>query len=175
MTVLGVGTVELPVKQQLGNGTEHNSILRLQDVLHIPQLKCNIIGQPLFVDHAVRVACLSDKKGEIISEQTRKQVAYFDVDSPMFQIKLSGGLHLIHCFWADSERERWINYRAKLPPEPEAGGGNKYTAEERKWLKDHYGNEFKFLLQYGLSIYKDEDRDEGRAIVRALMQEDKET
>ena len=35
-----------------------------------------------------------------------------------------------------------------------------------------YGGEFKFLRCYGLKTEKDEDREEGRRIARALMQED---
>jgi hypothetical protein len=48
-------------------------------------------------------------------------------------------------------------------PEPD------YTPAEKTWLKRAFGNEFKFLREYGLSIYKDADREEGRAIVRALI------
>ncbi|KAK0655096.1 hypothetical protein B0T16DRAFT_318492, partial [Cercophora newfieldiana] len=44
-----------------------------------------------------------------------------------------------------------------------------YTAEEKQWLNRHFGGEFKFLMAYGLSIYKEEDREEGRHIVRAMM------
>ena len=48
------------------------------------------------------------------------------------------------------------------------------TQVEKKWLKDNYGGEFHFLREHGLSIYKEEDREEGRTIVRAMMQEDDE-
>ncbi|KAK4182170.1 hypothetical protein QBC35DRAFT_396505 [Podospora australis] len=47
-----------------------------------------------------------------------------------------------------------------------------YTSEERQWLQRHWGGEFKFLQAYGLSIYKEEDREEGRRIVRAFMEQD---
>ncbi|KAH6687750.1 hypothetical protein F5X68DRAFT_261113 [Plectosphaerella plurivora] len=46
------------------------------------------------------------------------------------------------------------------------------TEAEREWLKKHYGNEFHFLGSYGLSIYKDDDREEGRRILRGLMSVD---
>ncbi|ERF70537.1 hypothetical protein EPUS_08599 [Endocarpon pusillum Z07020] len=45
-----------------------------------------------------------------------------------------------------------------------------YTAEEKKWLKDNWGNEFHFLISYGLRIYNDEDREEGKLILRAIME-----
>lgn len=44
-----------------------------------------------------------------------------------------------------------------------------YTQEEKAWLKKNWGDEYHFLRAYGLSIYKDEDREEGRRIVRGLM------
>lgn len=48
----------------------------------------------------------------------------------------------------------------------------KYTSAELQWLQRHWDGEFKFLQAYGLSIYKDEDREEGRRIVRAFMEQD---
>jgi hypothetical protein len=43
------------------------------------------------------------------------------------------------------------------------------TQDESDFLKKHYGGEFKFLLTYGLSIHKEEDREAGRDILRAMM------
>jgi hypothetical protein len=45
------------------------------------------------------------------------------------------------------------------------------TNEEKAWLKTHYGGEFKFLQTYGLSIYRDEDREEGRRILRSILKD----
>ncbi|KAL2128193.1 hypothetical protein VTI74DRAFT_9529 [Chaetomium olivicolor] len=107
-----------------------------------------------------------------------------------------GTSYLIHAFWPDSERRRWAAAQTGLsdmdhPTNPlnpilskqgEVSDGGKgkekaeaapsppYTKEEKDWLKRHWGGEFKFLAAHGLSIYKDEDRDEGRRIVRAMMQ-----
>lgn len=50
-----------------------------------------------------------------------------------------------------------------------------YTAGEKAWLKRHWGDEFHCLRAYELSIYKEEDRAEGRSIVRALMEADDES
>ena len=49
-------------------------------------------------------------------------------------------------------------------------GANGYNGEEKAFIKKHFKSEYNFLLTHGLSIYKDEDREEGRAILRALMQ-----
>jgi hypothetical protein len=43
------------------------------------------------------------------------------------------------------------------------------TTAEKQWLKKHWRGEFHFLIAYGLKIYNEEDREEGRAIVRAFM------
>jgi hypothetical protein len=48
-----------------------------------------------------------------------------------------------------------------------------YTKEEMQWLKKHWGGEFHFLTSYGLKIYNEEDRNEGRLIVRAFMDGEK--
>lgn len=49
-----------------------------------------------------------------------------------------------------------------------------YTDAEKAFLKKHYGSELKFLMTQGLSIYKDERREDGRQILRALMQDEDE-
>ena len=46
------------------------------------------------------------------------------------------------------------------------------TPEEKAWLKTNFRSEYHFLLMYHLSIYKDEDRAEGRSILKALMAKD---
>lgn len=46
------------------------------------------------------------------------------------------------------------------------------TSEETAWLNKHYGGEFHFLNSYGLRITSDDDREEGRRIMRALMSAD---
>jgi len=48
-----------------------------------------------------------------------------------------------------------------------------YTTAEKKWLSTHWGGEFKFLQAYQLSIHDEDDREEGRRIVRAFIHQDK--
>ncbi|EGP89719.1 uncharacterized protein MYCGRDRAFT_31119, partial [Zymoseptoria tritici IPO323] len=50
--------------------------------------------------------------------------------------------------------------RITLPP---------LTDAESSFLKDSYGNEFKFLRAYGLSIYDNEKRAEGRSILKGFI------
>ena len=49
-----------------------------------------------------------------------------------------------------------------------------HTPEEKAWLKENWKDEFHFLRAYQLSIYKEEDRREGRAIQGAMMEADRE-
>lgn len=48
------------------------------------------------------------------------------------------------------------------------------TGPEKQWLKAHHKDEYHFLRDYGLSIYKEEDREEGRSIIRALMDDEED-
>ena len=48
------------------------------------------------------------------------------------------------------------------------------TAAEKEWLKANHRDEFHFLRDHGLSIYKEEDREEGRSMIRAFMKEDED-
>jgi len=47
-----------------------------------------------------------------------------------------------------------------------------YSPAEKAWLKVSYGNEYEFLLTYGLKIYDEEHREEGRRIARAMIEEE---
>jgi hypothetical protein len=55
--------------------------------------------------------------------------------------------------------------RSETPPQ--------YTAAEKQWLKARYGNEFRFLRRRQLSLCRNKDREEGRRILRALINADK--
>ena len=49
------------------------------------------------------------------------------------------------------------------------------TEAEKAWLKKYWGgSEFWFLRSYCLSIYEDEELEEGRAIMKAMIEADAE-
>ena len=50
-----------------------------------------------------------------------------------------------------------------------------YTAEEKQCLKKGWGDEYHFLRDYQLNIYKEEDREEGRRIVQGFVEHDRRT
>ena len=65
----------------------------------------------------------------------------------------------------------WMRFRL---PTSVTSKSPAYTAEEKKWLKDNYRDEFHFLRKQKLSIYKEKDREEGRLIARAMMEKESE-
>ncbi|KAK4155335.1 hypothetical protein C8A00DRAFT_42055 [Chaetomidium leptoderma] len=102
-----------------------------------------------------------------------------------------GGHYVINATWPDSERQRWAAAQAgrlgldhgtnrevsdggKGKDKAEAAPSAPYQEEEKGWLKREWGGEFKFLTAHGLSIYKEEDRDEGRRMARAMMEVDED-
>ncbi|KAF2868398.1 hypothetical protein BDV95DRAFT_670466 [Massariosphaeria phaeospora] len=192
MPVAGVGNVVLPVKRSPNaSGPNAHGTLLLKNVLHCPSSICNILGynEEFESDYSVMTGQSTNgsSKGSIRDYQGRN-VAYFDPNHRMFNIKLSGppvgpvtgpstlsagGLYMINVLWADTERHRWDTHQQSVAREPSNGQHSQscasYTTEEKQWLKDNYSDEYHFLQQHGLSIYKEEDRDDGRAIVRQIM------
>ncbi|KAK4445054.1 hypothetical protein QBC34DRAFT_441962 [Podospora aff. communis PSN243] len=62
--------------------------------------------------------------------------------------------------------------KSKMPTGYKMADTSTLTPEEEQWVKDHWGSEHHFLQAYGLNIYKEEDREEGRAMTRGLMKQD---
>ena len=128
-----------------------------------------------------------------------KTVGYFDPAAPLFQLKLRGPpvgeptigrdfVGSISFQWPEEEKRKWEVFererRGEMMEGVEGAEGvddaeedtsledraNGYSGEEKAFIKKHFKSEYKFLLTHGLNIYKDEDREEGQAILRALMQ-----
>jgi len=119
-------------------------------------------------------------KGSIMDKEGRS-VAYFDLRRPLFQVRLrgppvgprvlqDGRAYVINVHWPESESQRWEAHQASAMPHSRPG----YTQEEKEWLRENYRSEFHFLRDFGLSIYKDDDREQGRVILRSLIQEEAE-
>lgn len=83
--------------------------------------------------------------------------------------------------WPEAERRKYIeNFNATATATATATSAGvsattssvpPYTTEEKDWLKHKSGHkdEFHFLRAHGLRIDRDDDREEGRQILRALM------
>ncbi|KAJ5550208.1 hypothetical protein N7461_004906 [Penicillium sp. DV-2018c] len=188
LEVIGVGTVNLPTKiSPTANGPDSHGVLPLNNVLHAPSALCNILGAPLMDDHDVSLRPDSASRGSIVNSTDRRPVAYFKPrdESVLFEVRLSDPpvgprvgpspfepdvAYMIHALWPSSEWQRFEALQASR--QAQATASEALTPAEKQWLKKHYGNEFKFLRSHGLSIYKDEDREEGRSILRAFMSDD---
>jgi len=46
-----------------------------------------------------------------------------------------------------------------------------FSEKELRWVKKRYGNARNFLVSYGLKFYDDEDCQEGKSILEALMED----
>ncbi len=191
LQALGVGVVHLPVKlSPKRSGPRSHGTLKLCNVLHIPSSICNIVGNGSTGDYAsVTFGGLDDGSKGAMYDRDGRRVAYF-VDKPnsgLCMLRLSGPpvgpsvgpssfdkgkRYLINACWPKSERQRWATFQqvmAKKASEPP------YTTAEKEWLKRDFGGEFHFLQIYGLKMHNEDDREEGRAIARAMMTNDHES
>ncbi|KAH7114902.1 hypothetical protein EDB81DRAFT_297151 [Dactylonectria macrodidyma] len=71
--VVGIGTVELPVKRSpRATGPRSHGILRLRNVLHVPTGICNVIGSPILDEYDIHTgSSMKNTKGTIIDKQGR--------------------------------------------------------------------------------------------------------
>ena len=189
--VEGIGDVILPVKKHRERtGKRSQGTLKLRDVLYAPKALCNVFTMTKADQINVRMNWGSEGSS-VTDVKTGACLAVLD-NVRLFRLRLTGqtptqtsldkdGAYMVNANWPESERERWLAFKQQ------AGSSNKlpklidmtpgidsppYTAEEKRWLKENYKDEFHFLRTQGLSIYNEEDREEGRGIVRAFMEEE---
>ena len=182
--VAGIGTVELNVKLHKRNrGHQTNSrIITLHDVLFAPSSFCNIFGQPSSSDYGFQLD-FSQNGGTLI-DQDGNRAGLIEI-SRLPRLRLHGRRggssrldadteYMINALWPDTERARWNAHQAGRQSTPviPSNGDAPYSTEEKAWLKKNFGGEYKFLRSFGLSIYDEEDRTDGRSIVRSMMMED---
>ncbi|KAJ8116078.1 hypothetical protein OPT61_g2428 [Boeremia exigua] len=191
LPALEIGTVEIPTKRSPNlSGVSSHGSLHLKQVLHVPGFKCNVLGGLVMGSDGYTVeTCSNPKTKGGIRDSEGKRMAYFVRNAPLFSIKVRnqpGGLklgpfalkkdviYMFSCHWDDVERKKWLDHQIgirinSLISKPACA--NSYTDDEKLFLKRNWRNEYNFLRQYGLSIYKDEDREEGRSILRTFMHE----
>jgi hypothetical protein len=177
VNVVGIGTVELNVKlhPQKRAGQINSRIITLHDVLYAPSAICNIIGGLTLTEYAVQIqfsrgGFLTDQDGNRAGLIEMGKLPRLRLHSQRGTSSLDGDAYMINAEWSATERARWE--AQKGPPVPRYKGEEPYTTEEKAWLKANYGGEFKFLRTLGLSIYKEDDREEGRSIARSFMADD---
>ncbi|KAH7230882.1 hypothetical protein BKA59DRAFT_535803 [Fusarium tricinctum] len=173
LKVIGIGTVALLTKASPNRtGPRSHGTLRLTNVLHVPSAICNIIGQPVVERYNIITRGI---EGTITDLSDGRSVAYFKRQmeaAKNFEIRLSGppiGPKVGPSPFNPSiiERERFAALQAFR--QPAAGANLDLAPSEKTWLKEHFQSEFQFLQLYGLSVFKEEDRKEGRTILRTIM------
>jgi hypothetical protein len=124
-----------------------------------------------------------------IEDSHGKRVAYFNPKQPLYCINMrhvltgprigpsileKGAMYMLSCRWDSTEQQKWLNLKARNGSNgpPIADNNSHYTDAETAFLKKNWRNEFHFLNVHGLKIHREEDRVEGRSLLRALMQRD---
>ena len=200
LRVLGIGTVEIPTKRSPNrSGVACHGSIHLKEVLHVPDIFCNILGNQLDGPEGYDVQLgfkTGSATGGTVKDRQGRTMAYFDPKKPLLVLKLrvvptgpklgpsvfkqDGALYMLNCRWDPAERQKWENFKALNNTANSSGSARvsdevpPYTDEEKAYLKYHYRNEFDFLRICGRSIYKEEDRAEGRSLLRSLMAEDED-
>lgn len=187
--VLGIGDVELEVRKVVGEAARKRrgrktSTIILRDVLYAPGYICNVVGSPISHDYGL-ILDFGTNCGYLTNLQTKATVGLLDMTT-LLKLWLKGQAkgqssldprqeYMINAIWSEGERRPWkLSKSEGAPSQPQDTIAARteswpYTAEEKRWLKDNYRGEFHFLMAHGLSVYKEEDREEGRRIARALM------
>ncbi|KAF2744138.1 hypothetical protein M011DRAFT_470797 [Sporormia fimetaria CBS 119925] len=149
-------------------------------------------------DYVIRCGGADPAKSKgSITKEDKTPVAYFDPKATLFNIRLSGPPYgpvtgdsvlddnrplLVNVRWPESEKARFAQYLRESGNQTTATKENvasaeatsisaPYTEAEKSWLKDQFKSEYHFLKQLGLTIYKDEDREECKNVLRMLMKQ----
>ncbi|KAK1760013.1 hypothetical protein QBC47DRAFT_410694 [Echria macrotheca] len=190
--VIGIGTVNLPVKRSPKlSGPDAHGKLRLENVLHVPTSACNIVSR-LPKGHVLHLGVMSNGAAGSIMDEDGKQVAYL-ISHPtteLWHIRISGPPvgptvgnstlewgEIVECsaHWSFSEREKWAPSQNATESKSHDATGRKYktwTDEEMAYIQKIFGSEFDFLRQFHLKVYHQKDRDEGRRLIRNMMARD---
>jgi hypothetical protein len=92
LLVLRIGTVEILTKRLPNlSGVSSHGCLILNEVLHIPDFLCNVVGSPInSSDGYVVEISSSSKSKETIKDSQGKNMTYFDINWPLFAVKVRG-------------------------------------------------------------------------------------
>lgn len=191
LPVLGICTVEIPTKSSPhASVSASNRSIVIHDVLHVPDSLCNFIGNPVMFanNYHVMTGVSTPKSKGVLRDSQGRNVAFFLPKSPLLAVKLrrtpdgprygrhtlenDGTMYMLGCRWAPQEQRKWEQFKSEQVSFASKPGPTSCTDAEKAYPMKHYRSEYHFLLQHGLRIHNDEDRDDGRAILRALMQQD---
>lgn len=182
--VVGYGSVTIPVKTSLNNkGPSSQGTLRVSDVLHVPEMDWNIIGQPALDAFSFSMPSRTEKSKGKLTTPDGKCAALVKYGPGSFSnlpvLRLSGypvgpktalpkefqGEIVASVNWPQAEKDRC----ARQVRRQERKANPPLTSYEKVWLRKEGGTEFKFLTQHGLNIYNQEDRHKGHALLRGYI------
>jgi hypothetical protein len=83
-------------------------------------------------------------------------------------------LYMLGCRWDDAKVRKWQEFKAKNGLSTSSQDAASYMTEETASLKKNYGSESHFLIQHWLRIHDEEDCEDGRTILRAVMRAEDE-
>ncbi|KAF2016850.1 hypothetical protein BU24DRAFT_431801 [Aaosphaeria arxii CBS 175.79] len=178
------------------SGVSNYGSIHLQQVLHAPNVVCNIIGIPMCQrdGYTLSVRSGQGKSNGTIADERGRQVGYLRPGEKWLRLKVrghpvgprlgassmqKGHMYMLGVQWDVSEQRRWLGFLARKSlvndaPESTAPTSTTVsdevpplTSDEKDYLKRNWGDEYHLLIQHGLSIYKDEDRAVGRELLRA--------
>lgn len=155
----------------------------LRNLCYAPSSLCNILGsEPVSIDWELKIKggwSLADKntgKTTAIFDRPKLYRLRFKAQSPSQSSLAHRGVVMINARLPPSELERWEHYKLSQVGSIIGFTGDTkegHITEGQQWLEKNSSNEVQFLRALGLSIDKDEDRDEGRTILRDLILREK--
>lgn len=81
--VVGIGTVEIPVKRRYSEGGNKHGIIRIDNVLHVPTTDFNILGCGDFTSRYMILR-------KSVNDLNGRDIGYFDDAKELCCLKLSG-------------------------------------------------------------------------------------
>jgi hypothetical protein len=163
LDVYGVGTVVLPTRtHRQGKTHKPSGELTLHHVLHAPGDTVNILAACVEPDISISINSGGDVVSPITEPGSNKVIGLL-VHSRLIKLWLKGqsqnqssldpnGLQYVHASWPQSEIDKFNGHLAASQKQAsEAEDAPPLTKEEKQYLKEHYGGEYRFLRLYQLS------------------------
>ena len=173
VNALGVGTIAVRVAC---SAPKHENVLTLDDVLYCPTGFCNVLGLDFF--EAYNPHELSYRPNDINepcnlkgADNTNVGMIKWHPKPRLLKLLLapepnrtslnSDGTYVFTVSWSEAERRRWKNHKYGISP---------LTSDEKDWLKQNgYKDEWHFCGMHGLKLHDEEDRRDGRNLLRQMM------
>lgn len=170
LEAIGIGTVVLSTRSPVGN---ERTEITLRNVLHSPDIVSNIVGYPVYEDYyidPIQVPYsfwrLRNSKGTPVAHFTQEgNKARLGFCKPPPGTESGPNVlpsdKVPAVYWPETERDRFATTQGDSP--------YGMSDSERAWLKEHWGDEFRFLLNHKLNMYDEGERRQGRKIMMTDM------